>query len=139
MTPEQISLIQGSFSKVAPIAETAADLFYGKLFELNPELKPLFKGSIKQQGAKLMATLNVVVNGLTDLESLVPAVQELGRRHNGYGVEEQDYDTVGEALIWTLGQGLGGAFTNEVEEAWTTAYGILAETMKDAAAELNVR
>lgn len=136
MTPEQVTLIQGSFAKVAPIAETAAELFYGKLFELDPELKPLFKGDMKEQGAKLMATLALVVNGLTDLESIVPAVQDLGRKHVGYGVEDSHYDTVGEALIWTLGQGLGDAFTDDVEEAWVTAYGILASTMKDAASEM---
>jgi len=136
MTPEQISLVQESFTRIAPIAEKAADLFYGKLFELNPELKPLFKGDIKQQGAKLMATLNVVVNGLAHLESIVPAVRELGRRHAGYGVEESHYDTVGQALIWTLGQGLGATFTDDVKEAWIIAYAILAETMSSAASEV---
>ena len=136
MTPEQVTLIQDSFAKVVPIAETAAELFYGKLFELDPAVKPLFKTDLKEQGAKLMATLNVVVTGLTDLESIVPAVQDLGRRHVGYGVKDEHYDTVGAALIWTLGQGLGDGFTDEVEGAWTAAYGILAATMKDAAAEM---
>ena len=136
MTPEQIKLIQESFAKVAPIADTAAEIFYAKLFELNPEVKPLFKTDLKEQGAKLMATLTVVVNGLTDLDSIVPAVQDLGRRHVEYGVVDSHYDTVGEALIWTLGKGLGDAFTDKTREAWIAAYGILAATMKDAAAEI---
>jgi len=136
MTPEQVEQVKQSFAKVAPIAETAADLFYGKLFELDPELKQLFKGDMKEQGAKLMATLNVVVNGLADLDMIVPAVQQLGRRHVGYGVKDSHYDIVGEALIWTLGQGLGDDFTEDVKQAWSTAYNILAVTMKDAAAEL---
>jgi len=132
----QIKLIQESFQKVAPIAETAAELFYSKLFELDPSLKSLFKGDMKEQGAKLMATLTVVVKGIGDLNSLVPVVQDLGRRHAGYGVEDEHYGTVGEALIWTLGQGLGDDFTEEVREAWVAAYGVLASTMKDAAAEI---
>lgn len=136
MTPEQVTLIQESFAKVAPIADTAAEIFYAKLFELDPALQPLFKGDMKEQGAKLMATLSVVVNGLTDLDSIVPAVQDLGRRHVGYGVEDSHYDTVGAALIFTLGQGLGDAFTDDVKNAWLEAYGILAATMKDAAAEM---
>jgi len=136
MTPEQVTLIQESFAKVAPIADTAAEIFYAKLFELDPKLKPLFKGDMQEQGAKLMATLSVVVNGLTDLAAIVPAVQDLGRRHVGYGVEDSHYDTVGAALIWTLGQGLGDAFTDDVKAAWVTAYGILAATMKDAASEM---
>ena len=136
MTPEQVAKVQQSFAKVAPIAETAAELFYGKLFELDPELKQLFRGDMKEQGAKLMATLNVVVNGLTDLDTIVPAVQQLGRRHVGYGVKDSHYDIVGEALIWTLGQGLGDDFTEDVKQSWITAYNILAATMKDAAAEL---
>lgn len=136
MNAEQVKLIQESFRKVAPIAETAAELFYGKLFELDPSLKSLFKGDMKEQGAKLMATLTVVVKGIGDLNSLVPVVQDLGRRHAGYGVEDKHYGTVGEALIWTLGQGLGDDFTEEVKKAWVAAYGVLASTMKDAAAEI---
>jgi len=136
MTPAQIVLIQESFAKVLPIAETAAEIFYARLFELDPRLKPLFKGDMKEQGAKLMAMLNLVVNKLTDLEALVPAVQQLGCRHAGYGVEDSHYDTVGEALIWTLGQGLGDDFTEEVKEAWLNAYGLLASTMKEAAADM---
>lgn len=134
MTPKQIELVQGTWRMVAPISDTAAELFYSQLFTVDPALKPLFKGDMKAQGRKLMTMITTAVNGLTRLDAIVPAVQDLGRRHAGYGVKEKDYDTVGGALLWTLGQGLGEAFTPEVKEAWATAYGVLAKTMKDAAA-----
>lgn len=135
MTPEKVKLVQSSFEKVLPIAETAAELFYGKLFELDPELKSLFKGDMKEQGRKLMAMIRTAVNGLNDLPSIVPAVQDLGKRHVDYGVTDAHYDTVGEALLWTLEQGLGEAFTPETKDAWTEVYVLLATTMKDAAAK----
>ena len=133
MTPEQVILIKNSWGKVLPISETAAGLFYGKLFELDAELKPLFKGDIKEQGTKLMKMLNTVVNSLDKLDTIVPAVQNLGASHVKYGVKDQHYDTVAAALLWTLAEGLGEDFTDEVKDAWTTAYIILATTMKDAA------
>ncbi|MBX3500543.1 MAG: hemin receptor [Alphaproteobacteria bacterium] len=134
MTPEQIALVRSSFASVVPIKETAADLFYSRLFELDPSLKPLFKGDMKEQGLKLMAMIGTAVGGLDRLDSIVPAVQALGRRHVGYGVKTEHYDTVGSALLWTLEQGLGAAFTPEVKSAWNSAYGVLAGTMKEAAA-----
>jgi hemoglobin-like flavoprotein len=134
MTPKQIELVQTSWKKVLPIAGTAAGLFYGKLFALDPTLKPLFKGDINEQGRKLMAMISVAVTGLTRIETIVPGVQDLGRRHVKYGVKDKHYDTVATALVWTLGQGLGEGFTPEVKEAWVSAYGVLAKTMKDAAA-----
>lgn len=136
MTPEQVALIKGSWEKVLPISETAAELFYGKLFELDADLKPLFKGDMKEQGAKLMKMINTVVNSLDKLDTIVPAVQSLGERHVGYGVKDEHYDTVAAALLWTLGQGLGDDFTDEVKEAWTAAYVILATTMKEAASKV---
>jgi len=135
MTPEQINLVKSSWDKVVPISEKAAELFYGKLFELDPELKALFKDDMKEQGRKLMTILNTTVNSLDKLESIVPAVQDMGKRHVGYGVKDEDYDTVGEALIWTLSQGLGDAFTDEVKESWLITYTLVADTMKAAAAE----
>jgi hemoglobin-like flavoprotein len=134
MTPKQVGLIKVTWDKVYPISEKAAELFYGKLFELDPELKPLFKGDMAEQGNKLMTMINTVVESLENVEELVPAVQDLGVRHAGYGVKDEHYDTVAEALLWTLGQGLGDDFTDEVKEAWTAAYVVLATTMKDAAA-----
>jgi hemoglobin-like flavoprotein len=106
------------------------------LFEMDPALKPLFKGDMAEQGRKLTAMIGTAVSGLTDLPSIVPAVQDLGRRHVKYGVKDAHYDTVGAALLWTLEQGLGEAFTPEAKEAWATAYGVLASTMKDAAAKV---
>lgn len=134
MTPEQIAMIKISWSKVLPIKEQAAELFYGRLFELDPTLKTMFKGDMVEQGRKLMAMINTAVNGLDRLEAIVPAVRELGKRHVAYGVKDKDYDTVGGALVWTLEQGLGAEFTAEVKEAWVTVYGLLATTMKQAAA-----
>ena len=135
MTPEQIELVKSSWGKVEPIAEQAAELFYGKLFELNSELKSLFKSDMKEQGRKLMVMLNTAVNSLDKLEAIVPAVQEMGRRHVAYGVKDEDYDTVGEALLWTLEQGLGEEFTADVKEAWVDTYTLVATTMKTAAAQ----
>jgi hemoglobin-like flavoprotein len=136
MTPKQVELVQGSWKKVMPIADTAAAIFYRKLFELDPMLRPLFTGDMKEQGRKLMAMISVAVTGLTRLETIVPAVQDLGRRHVKYGVQDKHYDTVASALVFTLEKGLGDAFTPEVKEAWVTTYGVLSGTMKDAAAKV---
>jgi hemoglobin-like flavoprotein len=135
MNPEQIELVKSSWAKVLPISDKAAELFYAKLFEMDPSLKPLFKGDMTEQGKKLMKMVNTAVNGLDRLNDIVPAVQQLGVRHIGYGVKDEHYDTVGAALLWTLGAGLGDAFTEETNQAWATVYGILADTMKAAAAE----
>ena len=135
MTPTQIQLVQTSWERVVPIADQAAALFYGRLFDLDPELKPLFKSDIREQGRKLMQMITVAVRGLNDLGRLVPAVEDLGRRHVAYGVRSKDYNTVGSALLWTLKNGLGDAFTPEVEEAWATTYNVLATTMQKASAK----
>lgn len=135
MTPQQITLVKDSWQKVVPIKDTAADLFYNQLFTLDPNLKTLFKGDMKEQGRKLMAMIATAVNALDKLDTIVPAVQDLGRRHAGYGVKPAHYDTVAAALLWTLGKGLGDAFTDEVKQAWVAAYTILATTMQNAAAQ----
>jgi hemoglobin-like flavoprotein len=134
MTPDSKRLVQETWAMVEPIADTAAALFYGRLFELDPALRPLFTSDIKEQGKKLMQTLAVVVRGLDRLDQLIPAVEALGRRHGGYGVQDSHYDTVAAALLWTLEQGLGDAFTPAVRDAWTEAYTVLATVMKRAAA-----
>ena len=134
MTPRQKELVQTSWEKVVPIAETAASLFYGRLFQLDPSLKPMFTSDIKEQGKKLMTMITVAVRGLDDLGTLVPAVQALGRRHAGYGVKEEHYTTVAVALLWTLEKGLGDSWNAELKEAWVVVYTILADTMKGAAA-----
>jgi hemoglobin-like flavoprotein len=135
MTPEQVQLIKTSWAQVVPISDKAAELFYGKLFEMDPSLKPLFSGDMVEQGKKLMKMINTAVNGLDRLGEIVPAVQQLGVRHVSYGVKDEHYDTVGAALLWTLEAGLGDAFTEETKDAWATVYGILADTMKAAATE----
>ncbi|HUG21134.1 globin family protein [Piscinibacter sp.] len=133
MTPQQVALVQASWQKIVPIKDKAAELFYGKLFEMDPSLKPLFKGDMADQGRKLTAMINTAVVNLHQLDGIVGAVQDLGRRHVGYGVKDEHYDTVGGALLWTLGAGLGDAFTDDVKTAWTQTYGILASAMKGAA------
>lgn len=133
MTPEQIELVQTSWSKVKPISEKAAELFYGRLFELNPAYRELFTTDMTEQGRKLMAMINTAVNSLNNLAAVVPAVEEMGKRHVSYGVKAEDYDVVGEALLWTLAKGLGDAFTDEIKAAWTETYMIVATTMKNAA------
>ncbi|PKB70571.1 MAG: hemin receptor [SAR202 cluster bacterium Io17-Chloro-G6] len=136
MDANQITLVQSSWSKVIPISDMAAELFYGRLFETDPSTKVLFKGDLKEQGRKLMAMITEAVQGLNDLEGLVPAVQDLGRRHGGYGVQEKHYGSVASALLWTLEQGLGEAFTPEVKSAWTETYMLLAAVMKEASAKV---
>ena len=138
MTPAQIIAVQRTFALVVPIKEKAAELFYARLFSIDSSLRSLFKGSMAEQGQKLMAALAVVVAGLADFSRVVPIVQDLGQRHAGYGVEDKDYDTVGAALLWTLEQGLGSDFTPDVREAWATAYTTLATVMKDSARETHV-
>jgi hemoglobin-like flavoprotein len=129
MTPEQVAFVQQSFAKVAPISDAAAKLFYDRLFEIAPEVKPLFHGDMAEQGRKLMATLAVVINGLTKLDAILPAASALAKRHVDYGVRPEHYGSVGAALLWTLERGLGPEWTPELAEAWTAAYTVLSEYM----------
>lgn len=138
MTNTQKILVQKSFEKVLPIADTAAELFYGRLFEIDPSLRHMFKGDIKEQGKKLMMTLNIAVKGLDRLDELVPQIEKLGRNHAGYGVKDEHYGTVASALLWTLEKGLGADFTDDVKDAWVTVYTIIADTMKRAAKETEI-
>ncbi|MHB8696125.1 MAG: globin family protein [Solirubrobacteraceae bacterium] len=133
MNDEQITLVKESWRQVAPIAPTAATLFYDRLFALAPSVRPLFPDDMTEQKRKLMKMLGTVVAGLEQLDKIVPAAQALGRRHAAYGAVPAHYDVVGECLLWTLGQGLGDGFTPQVREAWIAAYGSLASTMIDAA------
>jgi hemoglobin-like flavoprotein len=132
LSAHECKLVQTSFAKVEPIAEQAAQLFYDRLFALRPELSGLFKGDMKEQRRKLMAMIKIAVRGLNNVEKPMPALQDLGRRHVGYGVTNRDYDTVAEALLWTLEKGLGPAFTADVRAAWIKTYLALATTMQHA-------
>ena len=135
MDAKQISQVQSTWRMVLPISEKAADLFYDRLFEVDPSTKVLFKGDMKTQGRMLMDMITAAVNGLNDLDGSVPKVQGLGRRHRDYGVQERHYDSVALALLWTLEQGLGDAFTTEVKTAWTETYTLLAGVMKEASSK----
>ncbi len=129
MTPEQKELVQQSWAKVMPIKETAADLFYNRLFEQYPEVKTYFKGDMKEQGKKLMMMINTAVAGLDNIEALIEPVKALGKKHVDYGVKAEDYDKVGASLLWTLEQGLKDDFTPEVKDAWAVTYTTLAGVM----------
>src|SRR4030088_503704 len=133
MTPEQVALVQQSFAQVVPIADKAAEIFYGRLFEVAPSVKPLFSGDMAEQRRKLMATLAVVVAGLSDLPSVLPAASALAKRHVDYGARPEHYPVVGDALLWTLARGLGPQWTPEVAAAWTAAYTTLSGFMIEQA------
>lgn len=134
MTEQQVRLVQQTFMRVLPISDLAAQLFYKRLFELDPSLRPMFKGDMQEQGRKLMQMIGMTVQGLSVPGEIMGLVADLGRKHVEYGVIDAHYDTVRTALMWTLGQGLGADFTPEVKMAWTEAYEFLAKVMKDAAA-----
>jgi hemoglobin-like flavoprotein len=132
MTPHQISLVQKTWALAEPLGDTVTTLFYGRLFELDPGLRSLFKADMQEQGRSLRAMLSMVIAGLTQMDKLAPAMATCGRRHIAYGVTDSQYDTVGEALYWTLEQGLRGHFTDEVRKAWKATYEFMAGAMKQA-------
>lgn len=129
MTPSQIELVQDSFAKVAPISDQAAGIFYDRLFEVAPQVRVMFPDDLTEQRKKLMATLAIVVNGLSNLPAILPAASALAKRHVGYGAKPEHYPVVGSALLWTLEKGLGDAWTDDVAQAWTAAYGTLSGYM----------
>ena len=136
MSPEQKTLVKNSWQKLAPMADTAASLFYDRLFEIDTTTRALFKTTnLAKQRRKLIQALALVVSGLDNLDALVPTIADLGRRHAQYGVTERQYDTVGAALLWTLEQGLGSAWTPETKAAWSSAYALLTDVMRGAAGE----
>jgi hemoglobin-like flavoprotein len=129
MTPDQVKLVQESFSKVAPISDQAAMIFYDRLFEVAPQVRAMFPSDMTEQRKKLMGTLAVVVNGLSNLQAVLPAASALAKRHVSYGATPEHYPVVGGALLWTLEKGLGDDWTPDVAAAWTTAYGTLSGYM----------
>jgi len=134
MTPEQIADVRSSFAAIRPISAKAAALFYTRLFQLDPSLRPMFTRDLQEQGRMLMQVLGVAVASLDRIQTLIPTLHDLGRRHAGYGVRDENYDIVAEALLWTLEQGLGPKFTPQVRDAWTTTYAVLARAMQHGAA-----
>jgi hemoglobin-like flavoprotein len=135
LTSTEIALVRASFARVARIQETAADLFYDRLFAIAPKLRELFPADLQQQKRKLMQTISTAVGGLDDLDKLVPVLKALGARHAGYGATAADYAVVGEALLWTLEQGLGEEFQPGLRAVWAKAYDVIATTMQAGAAE----
>jgi hemoglobin-like flavoprotein len=133
MNTTEIALVQRSFAAVEPAGLRLVDLFYARLFQLDPSLRDLFRTDMHEQYQKLMGMLGLLVQGLSDVQTFAPAARELGRRHVGYGARAEHYGTLCAALLWTLGAALGDEFTPEVERAWRAAYALLAETMQDGA------
>lgn len=129
MTPQQKQIVKDTWSAVIPIQEQAAAMFYERLFSEHPEVKPLFKGDMQEQGEKLMNMLDQAVNSLDDIESVTKPLKEAGAAHKEYGVQEADYGKVGACLLWTLEQGLGEAYNPSVEDAWSTTYDTLSSVM----------
>lgn len=132
MTPEQISLVQESYRTIAPIKEAVGSLFYERLFTLDPDLKKLFRRDMGDQSRELLNMIGQVVDGLDNPDEVLPVARRLGARHAGYGVEPEHYDTVGEALLWTLALILGDELDDETRQAWTAAYGLLSAAMQEA-------
>jgi hemoglobin-like flavoprotein len=136
VTPAQKKLVQTTWTQMVPIADIAAAMFYDRLFEIDPTTRPLFRSTdMTQQRKKLVQVLAVAIGSLDKLETLVPTVEDLGRRHAGYGVKDEHYDSVGAALLWTVQQGLGTAWNAEVKEAWTDVYRLLSGVMRRAQRE----
>jgi hemoglobin-like flavoprotein len=134
MKSSQITLVQSTFDRILPISDVAAQIFYGRLFHLNPSLRRLFNGDLQMQGKKLMDAVSIIIGNLNRPDRIVPGIRALGRRHAAYGVQGEHYETFGEALIWTLEHALGDLCTPEVRGAWSTVYDVLAETMQEEAA-----
>src|SRR5207244_7949400 len=136
MKSSQIALVQATFDKILPIADIAAQNFYDRLFHLDPSLRRLFNGDLRMQGKKLMDAISIIVGNLNRPDRIVPGIRALGRRHAAYGVQDEHYAIVGDALLWMLEHGLGDGFTDDVRGAWTAAYALIATTMKEAAANV---
>jgi hemoglobin-like flavoprotein len=129
ITPAQVELVQSSFQHVLPIADVAGLLFYERIFTMAPEARALFGDDIALQASRTMAAVKTAVDGLDDVDQIAPFLVRLGARHVRYGVQPEHFDLVGGALLWTLEQGLGDAFTPEVHEAWSAAFGLIARAM----------
>jgi len=136
LTANDIALVRASFGRIAPIKDTAADLFYARLFEVAPQVRAMFPADLSEQKQKLMAMIATAVGSLNDLGKLIPKVKALGARHAAYGATEAHYEVVGQVLLWTLERGLGDGFTPPVRAAWAKVYGVLAATMQAGAAEV---
>ena len=138
MKSSQITLVQSTFDRILPISDVAAQIFYERLFHLDPSLRRLFNGDLRMQGKKLMDAISIIIGNLNRPERIIPGVRALGRRHSAYGVQDRHYETFGDALVWTLEHGLGDAFTPDVRSAWSAVYDLLTETMKEAASQASV-
>ncbi len=138
MTLHQKELVRTSFAKISLIAEETGELFFSRLFEIAPYIRPLFKGEIKEQGKEFMSSLSAVVNDLDTLETVTPVLKKIGREHKSYGITHGHYDIVASALLWTLERGLGRDFTDEVRNAWISMYMLVSGIMKKGSEEVSL-
>jgi nitric oxide dioxygenase len=134
LNQDVIDRVQQSFKQVVPIADEVGPMFYARLFETHPETRAMFAADIAPQAKKLVQMLALVVNSLHRLDTILPAVEALARRHKDYGVADAHYPVVGATLLWTLEQGLGDAFDAEIKHAWAVAFGTLSTAMIAASA-----
>ena len=128
MTPEQISLVQQSWKKMKPFSQTAGELFFDRLVDLDPELDSQTSLDHVDQIKKLMSSLNLAVNFLEDPVSTELILDMLCQQHVGYGVFESDQENAQQAFCWTLMHGLGNAFTDEVKEAWIEFFNMVSSS-----------
>ena len=133
MTPREVALVQESFAAVVPREIVLVHAFYARLFEIDPRLKHLFRGDMGEQQRRLMTMLALMVSSLGKPETITPLIEDLGVRHVDYGVEDKDYDTAGDALLWALERVLGPALSTEARAAWAACYAMVAGTMMAAA------
>lgn len=138
VSARQKQLVQQTLRQIAPLAETASALFYMRLFELDPSLRAVFTPDLQVQSRKLLSMIAYNRDGLEYSETLILSLTQLGRRFAENGLIPSDYETIGNALLWTLARGLGAAFTAEVREAWEVVYGLLSEVAIEASAPVTV-
>ncbi len=132
MTRNEADIVQSTWRAVLPVGDTFAELFYGRLFAVDPDLRRLFRGDMIEQGRNLTAMLSVAAANVGKPERIMVALRQLGRRHVAYGVKPQDFQTVEDALLFALEHALIDVFTPEVKAAWQAAYTLLSSTMLEA-------
>ena len=139
MNDEQFKLVQKSLIRVRPIADQVAESFYQHLFEVGPHLRKLFMGNMERQGAMLMTSLELAVNGLDNMESILPSVWALGERHASYGVKPEYYPLATDSFLWALEHHLGDTFTPALKDAWAEALNALVRAMSSATRDALVK
>lgn len=134
MTPDDIALVRASWTRLQPETEQIGVALYERLFADHPDVRHLFKGEMDEQAQKLTRMIERAINALDDLPSLDRVIKMMGARHSGYGVEDEDYPKLRDALLVALDDQLGKEFTPETRDAWIKVYGELSELMMEGGA-----